>query len=152
MTRIRPRPHLTLMLRLALCFLLASLGGGALANTPHQYVFFGRERERIRQSTFLQTKTLEGAQLKYMWRELEPEKGRYDFSEIRKDLKFLKAHRKKLFLQLQDATFSPTFYGVPAYLRSDPRYHGGVAPQYNLPGDNDDHPVLAGWVARRWDP
>jgi hypothetical protein len=132
-------------------FLLTSVGCGHALVTPRHYVFFGRERERIHQSTFLQTKTLEGAQLKYMWRELEPEKGRYDFSEIQKDLTFLKAHRKKLFLQLQDATFAAAFYGVPDYLRSDPRYHGGVAPQYNLPGGNDDHPIVAGWVARRWD-
>ena len=37
----------------------------------HHYVFFNRDRERIAEPTFIQTKAIEGAQLKYSWRELE---------------------------------------------------------------------------------
>jgi hypothetical protein len=50
---------------------------GSAAETVHHYVFFNRERERISDSEFIATTALEGAQLKYTWRELEPEKGAY---------------------------------------------------------------------------
>ena len=69
---------------------------------PHNYVFFGQERERIADTAFLAHPSIVGAQLKYTWRELEPAQGRYDFRAIRRDLAFLKRHDKRLFLQLQD--------------------------------------------------
>src|SRR5579862_3129842 len=69
------------------------------------FVFFNMERERIHDATFLRTKAFAGAQLKYTWRELEPEPNSYDFRAIRKDLAFLKSKGKKLFIQLQDVTF-----------------------------------------------
>ena len=53
---------------------------GAFAKTVRHYVFFNMERERITEESFLKTKAFEGAQLKYMWRELEPRKDEYDFS------------------------------------------------------------------------
>ena len=40
--------------------------------------------------------------------QLEPQKDQYDFSLIREDLGFLKSKGKKLFVQLQDVTFSDT--------------------------------------------
>ena len=46
------------------------------AEGVHHYVFFARERERIGEPSFLATKAFEGAQLKYMWRELEAGEGR----------------------------------------------------------------------------
>ena len=121
---------------------------GAFAKTVHHYVFFNNERERITEESFLQTKAFEGAQLKYMWRELEPEKDQYDFSAIRKDLAFLNSKGKKLFIQLQDVTFSARWYPVPPYLRSE-AFNGGVAPQYDNDAAKDG---IQGWVARRWDP
>ncbi len=140
------------MLRVALCFYMAFLSiRSVFADEIHLYVFFGRDRDGIRQQSFLETKAFEGAQLKYFWRELEPEKDRYDFLEIRKDLAYLTAHKKRLFIQLQDSTFDPVSFAVPAYLRTDPRFHGGVAPQYSLPKEDETHAVIAGWVARRWD-
>ena len=45
---------------------------GAGGEGPHHYVFFNRDRERISDVAFLETKPFEGAQLKYTWRELEP--------------------------------------------------------------------------------
>ena len=71
----------------ALCLWLCALS--AVAKTPRHYVFFNRERERISEPSFLGTRAFEGAQLKYTWRELEPEKDRYDFSAVRKDLAVL---------------------------------------------------------------
>lgn len=117
--------------------------------TPHNYLFFGRERERIAERSFLDTPNIIGAQLKYTWRELEPAPDRYEFGAIREDLAFLRQHGKRLFLQLQDVSFSEAQVS-PDYLRSDPAYHGGVAGKYET--DAAGNPQFAGWVARRWDP
>jgi len=118
----------------------------------HHYAFFGLDRERIHDTAFVATRTFDGAQLKYTWRELEPERDSYDFSAIRADLTFLTSKGKRLFIQLQDVTFDPVTINVPLYLRQDPRYHGGANKQYSIVGDDERHAVAAGWVARRWDP
>jgi hypothetical protein len=39
---------------------------------------------------------------------------------------------------------------VPNYIREDRIYHGGVAMQYDFPGEGK--PITTGWVARVWDP
>ena len=123
----------------------------AVARRVHHYVFFNRDRERISDPAFLGTRAFEGAQLKYTWRELEPEQDAYDFSAIRKDLLFLTAKGKRLLIQLQDVSFDDAIINVPRYLQRDSRYNGGVARQYRDEGA-DKRAVPAGWVARRWDP
>jgi hypothetical protein len=120
------------------------------AQTIHHYVFFNMERERIAETSFLTTTAFEGAQLKYTWKELEPEKDHYRFTDIRKDLDFLTAHGKKLFIQLQDVTFDTSVVNIPAYLIRDTTFHGGVALQFET--DNHGQIIPGGWVARRWDP
>jgi hypothetical protein len=55
----------------------------------------------------------EGAQLAYSWRKLEPGKDEYDFSLIREDLSFLSSKGKKLFVQIQDVSFSEKWIHVP---------------------------------------
>lgn len=79
----------------------------------------------------------------YAWKDIELEKGKYDFSRIRQDYQYLRKHRKKLFIQLQDVTFDPKRKAVPDYLLTA-EYDGGAVLQYN-----DDHQP-EGWVARRW--
>src|SRR5215213_4108142 len=87
------------------------------AKPVHHYVFFGQDREKIRETaSLLETKALEGAQVAYSWRQLEPNKDEYDFSAIREDLAFLTSKGKKLFIQLQDVTFSEARINVPRYL------------------------------------
>ena len=123
------------------------------ARSLHHYVFFGQDREKLRtDSLFLQTKQVEGAQLAYTWRQLEPEKDAYDFSRIRDDLAFLTSKGKKLFVQLQDVSFSPSRFNVPQYLLTDPVYNGGAAKQYEIKGDDESTAVFSGWASRRWDP
>ena len=103
-----------------------------------------------RDSAFLATKELEGAQISYFWRSLEPEKDRYEFAAIRDDMTFLASHGKKLFIQLQDASFMKERVPVPVYITRDTTYHGGANQQLV---DNDDvRAVGGGWMARRWDP
>lgn len=128
---------------------------GRVGKPVHHYVFFGQDRDQIPvASSFFDAKRLEGAQVAYTWRQLEPAKDAYDFRIIREDLALLKAKGKKLFIQLQDVTFSEARTGVPDYLRQDPVYHGGADKQYDFKdGDeNEENPVVAGWAARRWDP
>lgn len=121
------------------------------AKPIHHYVFFGQDREKLKQaSSFLETKALEGAQVAYSWKQLEPNKDEYDFSAIREDLKFLNSKGKKLFVQLQDVTFSESRINVPRYLLTDPRYNGGAYRQYRISGD-EEHAVPVGWMMRRWD-
>jgi hypothetical protein len=122
-----------------------------LLAAPRHYVFFNRERERITDRAFLETKAFEGAQLKYTWRELEPTADNYDFVAIRNDLRVLKENGKRLFIQLQDTSFDPQVVLVPRYLVDDPRYHGGADKQYNIPNDDETKATPQGWVARRWD-
>jgi hypothetical protein len=126
-------------------------GGASAAKGVHHYVFFNRDRERISEPTFIETAAFEGAQLKYTWRELEPEKDRYDFGAIRKDLAYLNSKGKKLFIQLQDVSFDGSIVNVPKYLVQDRIYNGGADRDYLIEGDYETRAVAAGWVARRWD-
>jgi hypothetical protein len=119
---------------------------------PHHYVFFNRDRERISDAAFLGAKAFEGAQLKYTWRELERGKDGYDFSDIEHDLTLLNSKGKKLFIQLQDASFDPAVINIPRYLLNDAQYNGGADKQYSIPDDDETRAVPEGWVARRWDP
>ena len=107
------------------------------------FVYFAKDRELIKDHPFLSHSMFKGAQIMYAWRELEPEKGKYDFSILKQDYEYLKRYGKKLFLQLQDVTFNPKYKAVPDYLLTT-EYDGGAVLQYN----DDDSP--GGWVAKRW--
>ena len=82
---------------------------------------------------------------------MEPAQDVYDFRAIRKDLAFLTSKGKRLFLQVQDATFSPSLIYVPKYLLHDARFHGGADKQYTIEGEDEAHAQVQGWCARRWD-
>jgi len=117
-----------------------------LGNKTHNFVFFAKERERLPNHPFLRIKSFEGAQITYSWKQLEGDKNAYEYDDIDADLKILKSHNMKLWIQLQDATFMPNRQAVPIYIMKGKEYNGGANPQYN----EDDK--VEGWVARRWDP
>jgi hypothetical protein len=135
-----------------LFLLLVSFTGGA--KPVRHYVFFGMDREKLKgATTFLETKRFDGAQIAYSWRQLEPGKDEYDFSLIREDLAFLSSKGKRLFVQIQDVSFSEKWIHVPRYLFRDPQYGGGADKQYTyryVDQRETDVKVL-GWMARRWD-
>jgi len=79
----------------------------------------------------------------YLWRSIEPRKGQYDFSMIQEDYNYLRGRGKKLFIQLQDATFNANIVSVPEYLLTQ-KYDGGAIYQ------RDDNGTPEGWVAKRW--
>ena len=107
------------------------------------FVYFARDREAIIDHPFLSHPRFAGAQIMYPWKLLEREKDKYDFTIIKQDYEYLKKFGKKLFIQLQDASFDPNIKPVPAYLLTD-EYNGGATYQYNDQGKPE------GWVAKRW--
>ncbi len=107
------------------------------------FVYFTRDREAIHNHPFLEVKRFVGAQIMYPWELLEPEKGQYNFSIIKEDYEYLLSQGKKLFIQLQDATFNPKYVGIPAYLLTE-EFDDGATHQFN------DNGEIEGWVAKRW--
>jgi hypothetical protein len=126
-------------------FILALISLSFNTRPVKHFTYFGRDREKIHEPAFYNNPNIAGAQVRYAWRQLESEKDVYDFSEIEADLKFLASKGKKLFIQIQDATFVKENHAVPKYLMADTIYHGGEARQC---GEVSCH----GYVARRWDP
>ena len=126
---------------------------GVSAKPLHHYVFFGMDREKIKDAkSFLDTKAFEGAQVSYSWSQLEQGKDNYDFSMIREDLAFLTAHHKKLWIQLMDASFGDKHIFAPRYMLRDPQYNGGADREYDWKEGDEEHATARGWTARRWDP
>jgi hypothetical protein len=78
------------------------------------FVYFVRDRESIQVHPFLSHSMFKGAQIMYSWRQLEPEKGKYDFSILEQDYEYLKEFKKKLFVTLQDVTFNTKYKAVSA--------------------------------------
>jgi hypothetical protein len=137
---------------IAVLMLVAGISDRATDNSVQHFVFFNRDRERITEHDFLDIPAIAGAQLKYTWRELEPDRDRYVLEPLLQDLAFLSQHDKGLWVQLQDVSFDDAFVNVPDYLLQDTVFHGGVARQYEMSGDDESSARPGGWVARRWDP
>ncbi|MBY6255771.1 hypothetical protein K3G69_04555 [Phytobacter diazotrophicus] len=120
-----------------------------VARTPVNFVYTtSGELDAV--SSILARSDIGGAQVVYSWRSLEPEKGRYDFSQIERDLSRLQSMHKKLFIQIQDRFFDKRARYVPDYLLNEAMYGGGLSPQFDNPGEGK--PVGSGWVAQQWNP
>jgi hypothetical protein len=109
------------------------------------FVYFARERGQIHDHPLLNVERIAGAQIMYSWRQLEPERGKYDFSMISEDYSYLLTHSKKLFIQFQDVTFDPEYKAIPEYLMAE-EFDGGCILSYN------DEKIADGWVTKRWNP
>lgn len=116
------------------------------------FMFIGMDRDLLKDtSTWSSNPSFEGVQVAYSWRQLEPEKDKYDFSIIDEDLSLLAKYGKKLFIQVQDVSFSMKYNHAPKYLLEDTVYHGGANKQYNFRNNNEEDYHELGWVTRRWD-
>ena len=127
-----------------------SVGFEGPPSRPKNFIYFGRDRERIAEPAFLKNKAIAGAQLRYSWKELEPSRDRYALENVRKDAALLEKHGKRLFIQIQDASFSE-IVPIPDYLRVESEFGGGAERKLES-NDRDPSKVrFDGWVARRWD-
>lgn len=129
--------------------LLLGLAVNAFAEEPRNFVFLGGD-DLDEHSKLIERPDVEGVQKVYSWRALEPEEGIYDFTDIEDDLATLDRHDRKLFVQVQDRFFSPTARRVPDYILNDPKYDGGLARQFDNPGEGE--PVGQGWTTKQWNP
>lgn len=114
-----------------------------IKDSIEHFVYFAKDREAIIDHPFLQYPIFKGAQIMYSWKDLELQKGKYDFTILKLDYEYLKKFGKKIFIQLQDVSFNPAYKAIPDYLIAD-EYNGGATLQYNDNGQPE------GWVAKRW--
>ncbi len=133
----------------ALAAAAAALAAQAPAGEPAHFLYSGDSNEEEIRS-LLKGSDIEGVQVIYSWRRLEPRKGEYDFSAIERDLAALDALGKKLFIQIQDRFFQTEARNIPDYLLDDPHYGGGLVAQIDNPGEN--LPKQQGWVSAQWNP
>jgi len=133
---------------LACAFSCALWAGAALA-APQNYLFADSEN-LASHAALIRRPDIGGVQIVYSWKSLEPAKDQYDFARIEKDLRFLEALDRKLFIQLQDRFFEIGHRNVPMYLQTEPVYGGGLVPQTDNPGENK--PEGHGWVTQQWNP
>lgn len=103
---------------------------------PGHYVFLGQESVESMSEVISNYKVVRGIQKRYEWKQLEVKKGKYDFSEIIKDLNTLAARGQFLVVQVQHKNFSNAKV-TPAYLES-PLYEGGI------------YQMKKGWNVRLW--
>lgn len=120
-------PHLCSGLLLGLGDLASATGAPPVEPAPVKwhpghYVFVNRAP--IHPGTHLSAH-FRGVQKCYGWMDLEPEKGRYDFTPVEQDLALLQKHGKQLVLQLQFKAFGKGNRLAPGYLQG-PEYGGGV--------------------------
>ena len=128
--------------------LLLSLVPAVVQAKPAENFLFMGSGELDQSTALLARPDIAGAQVVYTWRQLEPEKGEYDFSAIEADLALTERSGRKLFLQIQDRFFLPKARNVPDYILTEPVYRGGLARQADNPGEGK--PMATGWVAKQW--
>jgi hypothetical protein len=125
------------------------LAWGSASAAPANFLYTGNG-DLAAAEAILKRPDIDGAQVVYNWKALEPLKGQYDFADIERDLALTDSLGKKLFIQIQDRFFSPEARNVPGYLLSEPAYGGGLVPQVDNPGEGKAPGY--GWVAMQWVP
>ncbi|MEP2104058.1 MAG: beta-galactosidase [Parasphingorhabdus sp.] len=119
----------------------------AAKRTPENWIFIGGDNPATH-IDLLKHAYISGVQVIHSWKSLEPEKDRYDFSRIDRDLELLEPLGKKLFLQIQDRFFFPTHRNIPDYVLTDPIYDGGLVRQDDNAGEGKKQG--SGWVTIQW--
>lgn len=135
------------MITLLPLLLSAALPNAHPAAAPANYLFLGGDALADHEP-LLARPEFAGAQRIYSWRSLEPSEGKYDLSGIESDVAVAEKLHKQLFVQVQDRFFDAKARGIPDYVLTDPKYGGGLAPEF----DHSDktHGVTSGWVTKQW--
>jgi hypothetical protein len=126
-----------------------TVAASAAYAAPQNFIYTGSGDLEAAKS-LLERPDIGGAQVVYNWKMLEKGKGEYDFSAIEKDLAIAESLNKKLFIQVQDRFFNPKARNIPDYMLEGTEYGGGLAPQFDNPGENKG--IGSGWVAQQWNP
>ena len=119
----------------------------AATAAPANYLFLGGDTVASWRK-LVSRDDIEGVQIVYSWRSLEPAENRYDFSAIDRDLAEATRFHRRLFVQVQDRFFQPGARNVPDYLLTRPEFDGGLAKQ----DDTGEGGKSYGWVAKQWNP
>jgi len=96
------------------------------------------------------TPALRGAQIRYHWRELEPEEGKYNFAQMDKHLAGLALHKKRLVVLIQiksfssDGTLASAEDVVPPYVKTSTYEGGQIAYTSSLTG------LPHGYIIKLW--
>lgn len=106
-----------------------------LKSHPGHYVALNRHDDPARVMDGLALPGVRGVQIRYTWKSLEPERGRYDFSRLAADLDRAGRLGLRLVAFIEDKSFFTDEHLLPAYLDAQalPFSRGGM-------------------VAKRWDP
>ncbi len=128
----------------AIVFFGLATGLAVNARAAENYIYTGNGDLEAAE-TMLARPDIEGAQIVYNWRALEPNKGEYDFSAIERDLAQTGQLKKKLFIQIQDRFFSPEARNIPDYVLEGAEYGGGLVPQVEE-GKSEGY----GWTTMQW--
>ncbi|MEO5772661.1 MAG: hypothetical protein ABIQ32_00905 [Sphingomicrobium sp.] len=130
----------------------ASTTSAAHSEAPRNFLFLDAD-DMSEHRDMLARSDVEGGQIIYLWRLLEPRKDHYDFAKVRRDLAVARSLHKKLWLSIGDRTFSLRWKGLPDYLSKDPKYQGGMVFQYSYPGTQAGAVKTPnGVVAMQWNP
>ena len=130
------------------CCAVVSIGAIPTATASVVNFVFAEDGDLHAIEPMLLRPDIAGVQVVYSWKALEPERDRYDFSVIERDLAAVTKLHKALFIQLQDRFFTPSARNVPAYLLEQARYGGGLVAQTDKPGEGAAD--VQGWVAPQW--
>lgn len=118
-------------------------------NSVQNFLFIGGDSDKLTQyNKLLTSKDIQGVQIVYTWQQLEPQRGKYDFSAIKNNLRYLNSIDKKLFIQIQDRFFTKDARYVPKYILTDPQFKGGLTPQIDSGGGSKK--ATQGWVSMQW--
>lgn len=81
-------------------------------------------QEQVENNHLFENNVFDGVQMRYLWSDLEPTLGKYDFASISKDVAYVASIKKKLIVQLDHVKWASEEFGFPKYL-DDNRYAGG---------------------------
>lgn len=114
---------------------------------PGHYMRFKSNHSESIMEKFLSNPYTKGILVQFSWASLEPQFGKYNFSQIDNFINLVSKYNKYLILDIEIKCFYDgcTSGNSPSYLKSDPKYNGGVELLYRSNG------TVKGSTSRIWD-
>jgi hypothetical protein len=149
--RICISPMIQLLITITISLLLIPFNVYAESSNvkwhPGHYMRFKDSHSENNMKKFLSNKYTKGMTIQIAWKDLEERFNEYNFEKIDKFLNLVSSYNKFLILDIEVRCFNSncTHGNVPAYLRSDSSYNGGVEKLTRSDGS------VKGSTARLWD-